>query len=90
MADRPMTQRELKKLKAADSTDYVSIYNRQAKQPLQIQLRSPKGVDFYLGEQTIYIPVGQSAKFPKGRLYKEQIVNHQKAGRCTILSGSLD
>lgn len=88
---RPLTQREIQtsKIKAA-KTEWVTLYNRLPKQAVQIQLRAPNGVDFFLGEQCVYIPVGQTAKFPVNRLYKEQIVNHQKAGRISIISGSLD
>lgn len=94
MADqnkRPMSQREIQTAKIkANKTEWVTLYNRLPKQAVQIQLRAPAGVDFYLGEQSVYIPKGQTAKFPVNRLYKEQIVNHQKAGRISIVSGSLD
>lgn len=94
MADqnkKPMTQREIQTSKIKNSkTEWVTIYNRLPKQAVQIQLRAPAGVDFYLGEQSVYIPKGQTAKFPVNRLYKDQIVNHQKAGRISIVSGSLD
>lgn len=94
MADqnkRPMSQREIQTAKIkANKTEWITLYNRLPKQSIQIQLKAPQGVDFYLGEQSVYIPVGQTAKFPVNRLYKEQIVNHQKAGRISIVSGSLD
>lgn len=93
MADqkRPLSQREIQAAKIkANKTEWVTIYNRLPKQAVQIQLRAPAGVDFYLGEQSVYIAKGQTAKFPVNRLYKEQIVNHQKAGRISIVSGSLD
>lgn len=93
MADpkRPLSQREIQTSKIkANKTEWITLYNRCPKMSLQIQLRAPAGVDFYLGEQSVYIPVGQTAKFPVNRLYKEQIVNHQKAGRLSIVTGSLD
>ena len=88
---RPLTQREIqtKKINASKS-EWVTLYNRLPKQAVQIQLRAPAGVDFYLGEQSVYVSAGQTAKFPVNRLYKEQIVNHQKAGRISVVSGSLD
>lgn len=89
--ERPRTQREIQTARAkASKVEWITLYNRLPKQAVQIQLRAPAGVDFYLGEQSVYIPKGQTAKFPVNRLYKEQIVNHQKAGRISIISGSLD
>lgn len=94
MADqkkKPMTQREIQTSKIkATKAESVTLYNRLPKQAIQIQLRAPAGVDFYLGEQCVYMSAGETAKFPVDRLYKEQIINHQKAGRISILSGSLD
>jgi len=89
MAKRQLSQRELAQVKN-DNAGFVTVYNRTANQPVYIQLRSPKGVDFYLGEQTVILHVGKTAKFPVSRLYREQIINHTKAGRIKILSGTLD
>lgn len=89
MAKRHLSQRELAQVKN-DTTGFVTVYNRTPNQPVFIQLRAPKGVDFYLGEQTVILHVGKTAKFPVSRLYKEQIINHTKAGRIKILSGTLD
>ena len=86
---RPRTQREISQEKRSQE-GYVTIHNRLKKQPVSIQLRSPKGVDFYVGEQTIQLMAGKVAKFPVHRLYKHQIINHQKAGRIRVLHGSLD
>jgi len=77
-----------KKVKSKES--FVTLYNRTKNQPVSIQLRAPAGVDFYLGEQTVVLHCGKMAKFPVSRLYKEQITNHQKAGRITLLSGNME
>ncbi|MEM3097212.1 MAG: hypothetical protein QXU32_00615 [Nitrososphaerales archaeon] len=69
---------------------FVTLYNKTRNQPVYIQLRAPKGVDFYIGEQTVILHCGKIGKFPVNRLYKEQIINHAKAGRISILSGSLE
>ena len=89
MAKRHLSQRELASVKS-DTSGFVTVYNRTSNQPVFIQLRAPKGVDFYLGEQTVMLQVGKTAKFPVSRLYREQIINHTKAGRIKILSGTLD
>ena len=89
MAKRNLSQRELAQVKK-DTGGFITVYNRTSNQPVSIQLRAPRGVDFYLGEQTVVLHVGKTAKFPVSRLYKEQIINHTKAGRIKILSGTLD
>lgn len=90
MAKRQLSQRELAQMKKEENPGYITVYNRTTNQPVPIQLRAPKGVDFYLGEQTVVLHVGKTAKFPVSRLYREQIINHTKAGRIKILSGTLD
>lgn len=87
--NRPATQRQIAQSKSEQS-GYITLYNRTKNQTVQIQLRAPRGIDFYLGEQTIMLHCGKTAKFPVARLYKQQIINHQKAGRLAIISGSLD
>lgn len=86
---RPMTQKQIAQSKG-QKTSYVTLYNRSANQPVYIQLRAPHGVDFYIGEQTVVLHVGKTGKFPVSRLYKDQIINHQKAGRLSIVNGSLE
>ena len=86
MAKKPLTQRELKKeLDEKNKIRYTTILNC-CKQAIPVQLKSPKGVDFFVGEQTIPIYPGKTAKLPTSRLYDEQIKNHQKAGRLRIVS----
>jgi hypothetical protein len=89
MAKRPITQREITKAKNS-SLAYVTLCNKTTNQPVSIQLRAPNGVDFYIGEQTVILHCGKTGKFPVSRLIREQIVNHQKAGRISIVSGSLE
>ena len=89
MANRPLTQREIKERRGQDQGTFITVYNRTRTQPVYIQLKAPKGGDFYLDEQTVVLHCGKTGKFPVNRLYKEQITNHQKAGRIKILSGSL-
>lgn len=85
---RPLTQREIRKLKSEKKkTEYVTIYNKNRKRPISIQLKSPPNVDWYTGEQTTNIPPGKTERFPAHRLYPEQVINHEKAGRISVLSG---
>lgn len=69
---------------------FITLYNKSKNQPVSIQLRAPAGVDFYAGEQTVTLHCGKTAQFPSARLYKDQITNHIKAGRLSIVSGSLE
>jgi hypothetical protein len=69
---------------------FITLYNRMKNQAVQIQLRAPSGVDFFSGEQTITLHCGKTAQFPVSRLYKDQVTNHIKAGRLTIVSGTLE
>lgn len=87
---RPQTQREIAAARQQKSKGGVmTIYNK-SKQSIPIQLKAPKGVDFYRGEQTVWLDVNKSEKFPVNRLYKDQIINQQKAGRLLVISGSFD
>ena len=52
--NRPLTQREIRRQKKqAKEVKYVVIINRSNSQTIPIQLRAPKGVDFFVGEQTV-------------------------------------
>lgn len=88
---RPLTQRELKTLEQQRKDEtFIVISNRTKKQPISIQLRPPFGpdgkrIDFYLGEQTVPLRPGKTAKFPKSRLYDYQITNLRKAGYITVV-----
>ena len=97
--DRPLTQREILKAKqdaqASKSTntkEYLWVLNK-TKQSIPIQLRSPidpqtgKRIDFILGEQTIYLKSGERQRFPKDRLYMNQIQNLQKDRRIKVSKG---
>lgn len=86
-ANKPLTQREIRQQKKQKTTGRVVIYNRDPKRPVQIQLRAPKGVDFFHGEQSTNLGPGKQCPYPASRLFVEQIVNHEKAGRIKILSG---
>lgn len=87
---RPMTQREIAAARQKKKIGaMMTIYNK-AKQAIPIQLRAPSGVDFYRGEQTVWLGTGRSDKFPVSRLYKDQIINQQKAGRLLVISGTFD
>ena len=81
---RPLTQREIKKAKKErEAEEYVVIYNI-SKQLIPIQLKPPKGVDFFQGEQTINLHKGKSGKFPQSRLRTNQITNLRKSGRIRV------
>jgi hypothetical protein len=88
MAKRPLTQREIKKSKKAARSDEMVIIINKDKQMVPIQLRAPGGYTFWQGEQTIPLLPKRMSKFPKNRLYQEQIINLQKAGRIQVLDAS--
>jgi hypothetical protein len=89
MDKKPLTQRELRKQKKGSETiEYVTIINKSGKQTVPIQLRAPKGVDFFVGEQTVPLYPNKMAKFPKNRLYMEQIMNYEKSGRIRVIAPS--
>lgn len=81
---KPLSQKEIKK-DAEDKNNVVfkTVMNK-SRQAITVQLRAPKGVDFFTGEQTISILPGKTAKLPEHRIYKEQLTNHQKAGRIIV------
>lgn len=82
----PLTQREIKQEKYSQTiVEYTTIMN-VCKQMIPIQLKSPDGVDFFIGEQTTVLMPGKLSKFPSMRLYWDQIQNHQKAGRIRVIS----
>jgi len=86
---RPLTQRELRRRKKeALEVERVVIVNRSSSQTIPIQLKAPKGQDFFVGEVTVPLYPKRMAKFPKDRLYAEQINNFCKQGRIQVLSAS--
>ena len=86
---RPLTQRELRQIKKSrNNVDYVLIINKTKKQTLPIQLKTPPGVDWFVGEQSVMLYPQRMSKFPKHRLYSEQITNLQKQGRIQVLKSS--
>jgi len=86
-SQKPLTQRELRKNKQnSEKVEYVTIINKSRNQTVPIQLKAPKGVDFFLGEQTVPLYPNKMAKFPKNRLYMEQIHNYEKSGRIRVVS----
>ena len=86
---RPLTQRELRAAKKnRDNVDYVLIINKSKKQSIPIQLKTPPGVDWFVGEQAAMLYPQKMAKFPQNRLYSEQIANLQKQGRIQVLKSS--
>lgn len=84
---RPLTQREIRKQKQkAEKVQYVTIVNRSGKQTVPIQLKALPGQDFFVGETTVPLYPKKMAKFPKHRLYLEQIDNFKKQGRIQVLN----
>lgn len=79
MADKPTVEEE----------QFVWISNI-SKQAIPIQLKSPvdkktgKKYDFLIGEQTVPLSAGAKQKFPKSRLYTEQIENLQRDRRIRV------
>lgn len=89
MADRPLTQREIKaRKKKRSEVHYVTLYNPSKGQLIPIQLSAPPGVDFFRGEQTIHLKPRERNKFPAHRLNKHQINNLEKKGMLKVFSGS--
>ena len=81
---RPLTQREIRKVKREiEDERYVIVYNI-SKQMIPIQLKAPDGVDFYVGEQTVNLNKGKSSRFPLSRLREIQLDNLRKAGRIRV------
>lgn len=86
MVSRPLSQNEVK---ARSRDEIVVIYNT-SKQSIPIQLRAPmnpktgKRVGFFTGEQTVSISKGKSSRFPKSRLYMEQVNNLQRSGMVRV------
>ena len=80
---KPLTQREIrstKREKEKGGKQTVIVHNI-SKQTIQLQLAPPDGVDFYAGEQTIFLFRGKSTRLPFNRVRMEQLTNLQKAGR---------
>lgn len=91
MAKKPLTQREIKKAKESKKQiERVTIINKSDKQTIPIQLRAPKGVSFWVGEQTVNLYPKKMSVFPVHRLYLEQIKNFEKAGRIQVLWGNVE
>jgi len=83
----PKTQRQLAQEEANKTIEeYIKIKN-VSKQMIPINLVSPKGVNFFVGNQSIYLHAGKTQEFPKSRLmWNEQIINLQKKGMIKIVS----
>lgn len=87
---RPLTQRELRLAKKKlTNVEQVVIVNKSKSQTIPIQLKAPPGVDWFVGEQTVPLYPKRMAKFPKSRLYLEQITNYQKQGRIQVIKSSI-
>lgn len=75
--------------KSIEEEQFVWISNI-SKQAIPIQLKSPidkktgKKHDFLIGEQTVPLLSGAKQKFPKSRLYNEQIENLQRDHRIKV------
>ena len=86
---RPLTQRELRAAKKkTTNVEQIVIVNKSKSQTVPIQLKAPPGVDWFVGEQTVPLYPKRMAKFPKNRLYMEQIINYQKQGRVQVIKSS--
>lgn len=87
---RPLTQRELRLAKKKlTNVEQVVIVNKSKSQTIPIQLKAPPGVDWFVGEQTVPLYPKRMAKFPKSRLYLDQIANYQKQGRIQVIKSSI-
>ena len=86
---KPLTQRELRALKKKQTNvEQVVIVNKSKSQTVPIQLKAPPGIDWFVGEQTVPLYPKRMSKFPKSRLYMDQITNYQKQGRIQVIKSS--
>lgn len=86
--EAPKTQRQIaaEKKKKEQQKEYVDILNN-SRMMIGIQLKSPEGIDFLLGEQTVRLMSGKRFTFDKSRLYWDsQIRNLQKRGVIKVFS----
>lgn len=83
---RPKTMREIQAEKASASISAEVTIMNVSSQLVPIHLKSPKGVDFYIGAQDIRLKRGQVHKFKKSRLWMEQVERLQKQGKIQVIS----
>ncbi|MDP1710879.1 MAG: hypothetical protein Q8K86_00275 [Candidatus Nanopelagicaceae bacterium] len=91
MAQQPLTQRALRKIRESQpDEEFVVIYN-SSKQLINVQVvRRPKPgqkkLDFYFAQQTVALQPKATVKLPKAELLMHQLRNLQAKGYLKILS----
>jgi len=82
---RPLTQRELKKIRKAKEADgeRMTVYN-PTKRMIPIQVRDV-GRDFFVSEQSIYVGPGKRYTDKRSRFNMDQIANLQAKGEIKII-----
>ena len=86
MADRPKTIRQIQAQKQEERNSAEVIILNISKQLVNIHLRPPKGVDFYIGAQDIALKPGQTFSFKKVRLWMSQVERLQKQQKVQVIS----
>ena len=84
--DRPLTQKEIRAKKAkgkVKNRESVTIQN-VSKQLITINVRQPKGLDFYIHSRDIHLKPGVSVKLPTDKLWSTQLDRLQKRRMITV------
>lgn len=87
MADKPLTQKQIKEIKEKQREklrDTVLITNK-SKQTIPIHVKAAAGIDFYIGEQSVHLTPGDKYEFPTSRLYNTQINRLQKKRMINVM-----
>jgi hypothetical protein len=83
--ERQLSQREIKQVKEEQSGGpLVTLYNPQS-QMVIIRKKPPKGADFFMHEQSIYLKGKKTVKIPKNHLDWDQLTNLQKRGHIRVV-----
>ena len=85
---RPLTQREIKKAKAAEegaNEGKMTVYNPSQSRMIPIQIRDPKK-DFFVAEQTIQIGPQKTFTERKSFFNMDQIKNLTQKGDIRVVN----
>ena len=84
--DRPLTQKEIRAKKAkgkVKNKETVTIHN-VSKQLITINVRQPKGLDFYIHSRDVHLKPGVSVKLPTDKLWSTQLDRLRKRRMITV------
>lgn len=83
---RPLTQKEIRAKKAkgkVKTKESVTIHNISS-QLITINVRQPKGLDFYIHSRDVHLKPGVSVKLPVDKLWSTQLDRLQKRRMITV------